>query len=284
MLRLNRRILLFLPLAALVLEGCSGETGRMSAFPPDSPLVAEVLPSPNIDARRGEGPEILLLHYTGMATPEAAIERLCDPEARVSCHYVVLEDGKILQLVPERSRAWHAGLGSWEGEGDINSRSIGIEIVNRGHDFDYPDFPQGQIEAVIALCRDICARNGIVPEKVLAHSDVAPARKRDPGEKFPWDRLFAAGVGHWVKPVPIGDLGGWTEGDSGDRVEDLQSLLALYGYGVEISGHFDATTAACVRAFQLHFRPEKVDGLADASTVNTLRDLLAALPEPAEEG
>lgn len=256
----------------------------MPTFSPDTPLVAEVLPSPSHDARRGERPDILLLHYTGMATPEAAIERLCDPEAKVSCHYVVLEDGKVLQLVPEGMRAWHAGLGSWEGEGDVNSRSIGVEIVNRGHDFDYPDFPEGQIAAVIALCRDICERTGIVPEKVLAHSDVAPARKRDPGEKFPWDRLAVAGVGHFVPPVPIGDLGGWTQGHEGDRVEELQSLLALYGYGVEISGVFDAATAACVRAFQLHFRPGRIDGIADASTVNTLRDLLAALPEPAEEG
>lgn len=255
----------------------------MASFTPDTPLVAEIVASPNFDARAEPEPDILLLHYTGMEDAPAALARLRDPAAKVSCHYVVLEDGRVLQLVPEEKRAWHAGIGSWEGEGDVNSRSIGIEIVNRGHDFDYPDFPGVQIEAAIALCRDVMERRRIAPEKVLAHSDVAPLRKIDPGEKFPWKKLFKAGVGHFVPPVPIGDLGGWKEGDSGDRVEALQSMLALYGYGVEITGRFDATTAAVVRAFQRHFRPARIDGIADASTVNTLRDLLAALPEPVAE-
>ncbi len=251
-------------------------------FQPDTPLAAEILASPNFDERTA-APDIILLHYTGMADAESALARLRDPAAKVSCHYVVLEDGRILQLVPEDKRAWHAGIASWEGEGDVNGRSIGIEVVNRGHDFDYPDFPPVQIEALIALCRDIAERRRIAPEKVLAHSDVAPLRKVDPGEKFPWKKLFKAGVGHFVPPVPIGDLGGWKEGDSGDRVEALQSMLALYGYGVEITGRFDTTTAAVVRAFQRHFRPARIDGIADASTVNTLRDLLAALPEPVAE-
>lgn len=255
----------------------------MQPFAPDTPLVAEILASPNFDARAGSEPDILLLHYTGMADAEDALERLLQPSSKVSCHYVVLEDGRILQLVPEEQRAWHAGVAFWEGQGDVNSRSIGIEIVNRGHDFDYPDFPEPQIAAVIALCGDIVRRRRIAPERVLAHSDVAPLRKIDPGEKFPWDRLAAAGVGHFVPPVPIGDLGGWKEGDSGDRVEALQSMLALYGYGVEITGRFDAATAAAVRAFQRHFRPTRIDGIADASTANTLRDLLAALPDPAAE-
>lgn len=257
----------------------------MRSFVPDSPLVHEVRASPGVDQRRhGEAPDMLLLHYTGMADAEEALARLCDPASKVSCHYFVFEDGRTVQCVPEQGRAWHAGLGSWEGETDINSRSIGVEIANPGHAHGYRDFPDAQIEAVAALCRDIVVRRGIRAERVLAHSDVAPARKEDPGERFAWDRLAAAGVGHRVPPVPIGDLGGWTVGDEGDRVEELQSLLSVYGYGLEITGVYDASTQATVRAFQRHFRPLRVDGIADASTVNTLRDLLAALPETEGEG
>lgn len=251
----------------------------MSLFVPDSRLVTEVRPSPNVDMRRGGAePDILLLHYTGMASAEAACERLVSAEAQVSCHYVVLESGETLQLVPEASRAWHAGLSSWDGETDVNSRSIGVEIVNPGHDFGYPDFPAAQIEAVIELARDICARRGVQPERVLAHSDVAPQRKIDPGEKFPWDALAARGVGHWVAPTPLGEASGLAEGDEGEPVEHLQTLLSLYGYGVEIDGRFDAALAATVRAFQRHFRPARVDGIGDFSTCDTLRNLLAALP------
>lgn len=251
----------------------------MSSFDPDTPLVGEVRPSPNIGERRdGRRPDIILLHYTGMADAEAAIAQLCNPDSGVSCHYVVHEDGRIVQLVPEAARAWHAGAGSWKGDADINSASIGIEIVNRGHDFDYPDFPDAQILAVIALCRDIAARRDVPPERVLAHSDTAPRRKIDPGEKFPWDRLHEAGVGHWVAPAPLGDGRCLTFGESGEPVAALQALLALYGYGVLVSGVFDEDTRFAVQAFQRHFRPALVDGVADASTVTTLRDLLRALP------
>lgn len=248
-------------------------------FTPDSPLVTEVRPAANHDERQDvDAPDILLLHYTGMESTEAACVRLCAVESKVSCHYVVLEDGRILQLVPEQRRAWHAGLSSWEDETDVNSRSIGIEIANPGHEFGYPEFPEAQIAAVIELCRDICARLGIQPERVLAHSDVAPQRKLDPGEKFPWRRLASAGVGHWVGPTPIREGGGLALGEEGDPVEQLQTLLSLYGYGLEISGSYDAQTASVVRAFQRHFRPELVDGVADFSTARTLRNLLKALP------
>jgi N-acetylmuramoyl-L-alanine amidase len=251
----------------------------MNPFDPDTPLVGAVRPSPNSGERKdGRQPNIILLHYTGMAEAEAAVALLCDPASGVSCHYVVHEDGRIVQLVPEALRAWHAGTGSWKGETDVNSASIGIEIVNRGHDFDYPDFPDAQIEAVIALCRDIAARCGVPAERVLAHSDTAPRRKIDPGEKFPWERLHRAGVGHWVSPAPLGDGRCLTLGESGEPVAALQALLALYGYGVAVSGVFDEDTRFVVQAFQRHFRPALVDGVADASTVTTLRDLLRALP------
>jgi N-acetylmuramoyl-L-alanine amidase len=245
-------------------------------FPPDSPLVQQVCPSPNHEPRRGGArPDILLLHYTGMKTTQAALERLCDPGARVSSHYLVFEDGRILQLVPEARRAYHAGESSWEGTTDVNSRSIGIEIGNQGHDFGCPAFPEPQIAAVIALCRDIVARWSIAPWRVLAHSDVAPLRKRDPGEVFPWPRLAAAGVGFWVEPAPIEVGDALSPGDRGDAVAKLQRMLAAYGYGIAASGHYDAQTHEIVAAFQRHFRPERVDGVADVSTVRTLESLLA---------
>ena len=146
---------------------------------------------------------MILLHYTGMPDVEGAIAQLCTPGTDVSAHYIVLEDGRIVQCVPEAKRAWHAGVSSWAGEEDINSCSIGIEIINRGHDWGYPDFPLRQIAAVIALCRGIMLRRKVPSHRVLAHSDVAPARKKDPGEKFPWHSLANSGVGHWVQPAPI---------------------------------------------------------------------------------
>jgi N-acetylmuramoyl-L-alanine amidase len=173
----------------------------MPSFQPDSALVDRVLVSPNHDTR-GRSIDMIVLHYTGMRSTDAALQRLCDPAARVSSHYVLLEDGEICQLVPEAERAWHAGVSSWEGETDINARSIGIEIANPGHDLGYPDFPDAQIAAVIALCRDLMLRRGIAAARVLAHSDVAPARKPDPGEKFPWRRLADAGIGIWVDSTP----------------------------------------------------------------------------------
>jgi N-acetylmuramoyl-L-alanine amidase len=183
-----------------------------------------------------------------------------------------------LQLVPEARRAQHAGISSWEGETDINSRSVGIEIVNPGHDGGYPDFPDQQIAAVIALCRDILARRPMRADRVVAHSDVAPSRKQDPGEKFPWRQLHEAGVGHWVAPAPPGEPRGLSLGDSGAAVADLQGLLAKYGYGIPSVGEFDQAMHDVVVAFQRHFRPVRVDGIADRSTIDTLQRLLEARP------
>jgi N-acetylmuramoyl-L-alanine amidase len=257
---------------------CGVEVGVTQAFAPDFNIPSvHVTPSPNHDARApGLRADILLLHYTGMTSTAVAIERLCDPSAKVSSHYVVDEHGKTLQLVPEKRRAWHAGLSSWEGVNDINSRSIGIEIANPGHSYGYPDFPEVQIAAVVALCRDIVKRHHIKPHHVLGHSDVAPQRKSDPGEKFPWERLYRAGVGAWVAPAPIvagRELG---PGDAGEQVTELQEALRRYGYGIEPTGIYDELTEAVVTAFHRHFRPARVDGRADQSSIATLRALLAA--------
>lgn len=219
------------------------------------------------------GPDMVLLHYTGMRDGPSAIDWLCNPASQVSCHYVVTEDGDVLRLVPEECRAWHAGRSSWAGVTDINSASIGIEIVNGGHDFGLPPYPDRQIEALIALCRDIVVRHGIAPGRVLAHSDVAPGRKRDPGELFPWQRLATAGLGLFVPPAP--DRPGLTleTGHEGEEVMALQRALAAFGYGLEPTGSYDPLTETVVQAFQRHFRPVRVDGRADPGTRDTL-DLL----------
>ena len=233
--------------------------------------------SPNCDERpAGRAVDILLLHYTGMASTAAALDRLCDPAAKVSAHYLVNESGRITRMVPEQRRAWHAGVGHWAGESDINGCSIGIEIGNGGHDFGSPPYPDIQMAAVEALCRDILTRHPIPRARVLGHSDIAPARKSDPGEWFDWARLARAGIGLWVQPEPLVEGPSLSLGDRGDSVAELQFLLADYGYGLEVLGRYDAATQAVVTAFQRHFRPARVDGVADLSTVATLRRLADA--------
>ena len=248
----------------------------------DARVKAKVHPSPNHGERASGAPiDMLILHYTGMRTAAEALQRLCDPRAEVSAHYLVDEDGSITQCVPESRRAWHAGRSFWKGEVDINSRSIGIEIVNPGHEHGYRPFPAPQVEAVIRLSQDVCRRFDIHPWMVLAHSDIAPERKEDPGELFPWDQMAAAGIGHYVDPAPIGSGLFMQEGGSGQPVEALQSMLALYGYDTDISGVFDEKTRKVVEAFQRHFRPALVDGVADQSTVETLHALLRSQPHSA---
>ncbi|MFK8250228.1 N-acetylmuramoyl-L-alanine amidase [Ancylobacter terrae] len=249
------------------------------ALAPDSPLVADLIASPNHGERIGvAAPDMLVLHYTGMASTEEAIEWLADPARAVSAHYVVREDGRIVQMVAEARRAWHAGASSWAGATDINSLSIGIEIANPGHDHGYPDFPARQIEAVTALAKDIVTRRAIRPDRVLAHSDIAPDRKADPGEKFPWEKLAAFGVGHLVPEEPPTDGRYFMRGEHGQPIEALQAMLALYGYGVPITGTYCGRTEQVVTAFQRHFRRARVDGIADVSTLATLYRLIAARP------
>ena len=253
---------------------------KLDRFLPDTPFVSHIAASPNFGERRsGLRPDMLILHYTGMPSCEAAIQCLASPASGVSCHYVIDDDGVITQMVPEVFRAWHAGLSQWQDVEDINSCSIGIEIHNPGHEGGYPDFPGVQMAAVEALCLDIAARHGIEPCRVLAHSDVAPRRKIDPGEKFDWARLALAGIGHWVEPVEISVGQVFELGDSGSGVLHLQQNLRAYGYGIGTTSIFDEHTSAVVAAFQRHFRPALVDGRADRSTVETLDALLAALAE-----
>lgn len=249
-------------------------------FARDTALTCAVRAAANHEPRAAGVPvDMLIIHYTGMESGDGALDWLCSAQSRVSCHYLVFEDGRIVQMVPEERRAWHAGKAFWRGERDINSRSIGIEIVNPGHEFGYVAYPDAQMEAVIALSRDIVARRRIPARNVLAHSDVAPGRKRDPGELFDWRRLHENGVGHWVAPEPLGAGRFFQTGDGGPPVAALQTMLGLYGYESEDSGVYDERMAAVVSAFQRHFRPERVDGIADQSTIVTLHRLLKALPE-----
>jgi N-acetylmuramoyl-L-alanine amidase len=235
--------------------------------------------SPNVNERKGGKPvSILLLHYTGMKDSKTACDWLCSPESQVSSHYLIDEEGRIVHMVDEASRAWHAGVSSWRGDDDINSISIGIEIQNRGHNLGYHDFPETQTAQVIALSKDIIARYAVPARNVLAHSDVAPDRKIDPGEKFDWKVLHEQGVGHFVEADPISGGSFLQEGDEGDTVMALQAMLKLYGYGIDTIGVFDARTKLVVEAFQRHFRVSRVDGIADPSTVTTLHRLLKALP------
>jgi N-acetylmuramoyl-L-alanine amidase len=221
---------------------------------------------------------MLLLHYTGMKSCERAIDWLSRHEARVSCHYVIDTDGRITQMVPEVMRAWHAGVSAWAGDTDINSRSIGFEIHNPGHDEGYPDFTDAQMAAVTALAADVVRRWAIRPERVLAHSDVAPARKIDPGEKFDWKRLWLAGVGRWVPPLAVNDNdAGLGLGACHDDVAVAQALLRTYGYDIEETGTLDRGSQQVLAAFQRHFRPARVDGHLDRSTLETLERLVGTV-------
>jgi N-acetylmuramoyl-L-alanine amidase len=253
------------------------------SFSRDSSLVSAIAPSPNHGERKaGKRADAIILHYTGMPSAEAALALLCDPTSEVSCHYLVHEDGHVTQLVPEARRAWHSGRGVWRGETDMNSRSIGIEIAHPGHpggraQAAMAPYPRRQIAAVVALCADIRARHGVVPARVLAHSDIAPARKIDPGERFPWSTLHRHGLALWLRPgPPDGARGALAIGDRGPYVGELRRLLGTFGYGVPPGDIFDAELAVVVKAFQRRFRPACVDGVADRSTFSVLRRLLAA--------
>ncbi len=238
-------------------------------------LLVREIPSPNHDARPPDTPiDTLILHYTGMQTAGAAIARLRDPAAQVSSHYVVDEDGAILRLVPEERRAWHAGVSFWRGHTALNGRSVGIEIVNPGHEWGYRDFPVLQLAAVCDLCQAILGRHPIPPRNVVAHSDVAPERKQDPGERFPWAGFAQQGVGLWPD-VP--DQGTAAAIEDAAGLLPVRQGLAGVGYDVAPEGPMDAALATVLRAFQRHWRPETVNGCADAGTRSRLTALLAML-------
>ena len=242
---------------------------------PDSKLAAHWVPSPNFEPRpEGRKPDTLILHYTGMGAYDAARDWLASEESKVSAHYILDEAGIVTQMVAESERAWHAGQSYWAGETDLNSASIGIEIQNPGHDFDYPPFPDAQMRAVEALCLDILSRHTIPAARVLAHSDIAPGRKRDPGERFDWARLARAGIGLWTEPAPLGDDADLGLGDESEAVVVLQRDLKDFGYGVEATSTYGRGTETVVEAFQRHYRPARVDGRADYSTRETLKRLL----------
>ena len=219
-------------------------------------------PSPNWD-ERGAPVSMIVLHYTGMETGEAAIERLRDPVAKVSSHYLVAEDGTILRLVDEGKRAWHAGRSHWRGTEDVNAISIGIEIVNPGHEHGYRPFAEAQVDALLPLVSAIKERHGITRGNVVGHSDIAPTRKRDPGELFPWARLARLRL---ALPRPTKGLMDphWTQGGF---------LLALERFGYDV-----AEPMAAIMAFQRRFRPELIDGELDAECRMILLALL--LPKP----
>lgn len=215
-------------------------------------------PSPNFDAR--ERPvSAVVLHYTGMATAEAALDRLCDPEARVSAHYLVHEDGRVVRLVHEGDRAWHAGVSHWRGVNGLNDTSVGIEIVNPGHEWGYRAFPDDQIRALIPLIAAIRERHDVPRANVVGHSDIAPARKDDPGELFPWARLSRHRLCLPRPDNPTADPL-WT---------DPAFLVALQRWGYDV-----ADGPAAVRAFQRRWRPERVDGIVDGQCRAILLHLL----------
>lgn len=224
-----------------------------------TPLTA-IVPSICFDARPpGTRVDMLVLHYTGMESGEAALARLCDPGAPVSAHYMIDESGRVVRLVDERERAWHAGVASWRGARDINARSIGIELVNPGHDFGYRAFPKAQMAALIELAGDILARHpDILPRNVVGHSDVAPTRKMDPGELFDWRMLADYGIGLWPDEADAAVL----------DPEAVTAMLAAFGYATE-------DRFAAIKAFQRHFRPERVNGRIDFETARRLTGLLA---------
>jgi N-acetylmuramoyl-L-alanine amidase len=230
-------------------------------------------PSPNHDSRGdvaeslGVGTpriDMLVLHYTGMQSGAAALDRLCDPEAKVSAHYVIEEDGTVWRLVPEERRAWHAGVSSWLGEQSLNTVSIGVEIVNPGHEWGYRPFPEPQMQAVDTLCRDIVARRRIPSYRVVGHSDIAPTRKSDPGELFDWPRLARAGIGLWPPSAPESERG---RGRGVGIVERAAALSDLARIGYEV---VPGNETPPLVAFQRRFRPERWDGRLDVETARRL--------------
>lgn len=226
-------------------------------------------PSPNFDTRKGgQRPRFVILHYTGMPDAASARQRLCDPASKVSAHYLVGREGQVWQLVAEESRAWHAGVGAWQGETDLNSAAIGIELVNRGHQWGYQTFPEPQIVTLLTLLSDIRQRQAIAAGNILGHSDVAPQRKEDPGEFFPWPRLAKDGFGLW----PVAPAAAPTQPMD---YREARATLRAIGYDCAADGEYDLPLRRVLLAFQRHWLPRHLSGLADAPTAAMLRAVAA---------
>lgn len=235
-------------------------------------------PSPNWNERPGGTCiDTVVIHYTGMQSGEAALRRLCDPKAEVSAHYLIEEDGRLFQLVDEEKRAWHAGVSSWRGQDNINHNSIGIELVNPGHEFGYRPFPEPQIERLISLLSHLKSCYNITVNGFVGHSDIAPGRKLDPGPLFPWKKLAENGFGLWPRCDGKNSskvmMHGQENVPKSDYVIKLNKQLGIVGYHLGDIQSFNATHQSVVRAFQAHWRPETVSGLVDIGTAMVLEDI-----------
>ncbi|MBV8060840.1 MAG: N-acetylmuramoyl-L-alanine amidase [Alphaproteobacteria bacterium] len=234
-------------------------------------LSVPLVPSPNFGDRKPEIKlEYIVIHYTGMQTGDEALTRMCDAASEVSAHYMIEEDGHIIQLVDEGKRAWHAGQGAWRGVTDMNSASIGIELVNPGHQFGYRPFTAAQVESLVLLIKDIIVRYGMNPALcLLGHSDLAPLRKEDPGELFPWQELAKQELGLW--PAPRAED---FEGTEHVMDAELQAMLRIVGYDCPQTGSYDPAMHKTILAFQRHFEPDNLTGTPERSTVARLRALV----------
>ncbi|WP_416899727.1 MAG: N-acetylmuramoyl-L-alanine amidase [Minwuia sp.] len=222
-------------------------------------------PSPNFDSRRGRAVDMILIHYTGMQSAAESLDRLCDPAAKVSAHYLIEEDGAVHRMVGENDRAWHAGVGRWAGETDINAISIGIELQNPGHEFGYRPFPPPQIAALTRLLDGIRTRHDVPNRRILGHSDVAPERKEDPGELFPWAALAAAGHGTWAET-----------GGAPASEDEAMAALTRIGYGLQSTTAPDLS-GAVILAFQRHYLPGGLSGRLDLATASRICEIAAAM-------
>lgn len=238
--------------------------------------------SPNFNDRPEKASvDILVMHYTGMKTADAALQRMLDPTAEVSAHYMVYEDGKVISLVDEEKRAWHAGISCWRGIASLNDISVGIEIVNTGHEFGYVPFPDKQMESVKKLAKEIMERHGIEARNVVGHSDIAPSRKEDPGELFDWQALAEEGVGLWpdVKKVWRGSDVLVEPGKEDVDVARIQKMLSDYGYHIRVDGYFGSKTEDVIKAYKRHFVPEQLNVCWDKLAEERLKKLLDMVGE-----
>lgn len=232
--------------------------------------------SPNFDARPADCTiNTLVMHYTDTKTTQEALDILCDHKKKVSAHYVVEQNGNMIALVDEKDRAWHAGVSHWRGRNHVNDVSIGVELVNPGERYGYCAFPQEQMHGLIELCQGILKRHKIPARNVVAHSDIAPDRKIDPGELFDWQQMAEAGIGLWPDMQGGFDQRGVVEiGMARPQVGDVQKKLQKFGYGIKVDGYFGVQMSYVVEAFQRHFIQTRLDGVWDEQCDKTLDWLL----------